>query len=119
MDPSVEDNHTVNSAPQAMFVTSSDTTHGRGDDSTSTETNPGIYTIHTIKTVKRTQSRNRFRCFIPFLAVPKPNCPCLFNPKAKDRPSSLTTTVWLLPAPAFTILCLQQNKINQKKKINV
>ena len=38
--PSVEDNHTVKSAPQAMLVTSSETTHGTGDDSTSTDTNP-------------------------------------------------------------------------------
>lgn len=48
----------------------------------------------------------RQRCS-PVFAEPVPSCPCLFQPKAKDCPSSVTTTVWLLPAAALMILCLE------------
>lgn len=45
---------------------------------------------------------------LPFFTEPEPNCPCLFQPKARDCPSSETTTVWLLPDPALMSLNLQQ-----------
>nr|GMD98437.1 hypothetical protein Iba_chr15dCG2740 [Ipomoea batatas] len=45
-----------------------------------------------------------------FLTDPVPSCPCLFQPKEKDCPSLVTTTVWLLPDPALIILCLKNSE---------
>jgi hypothetical protein len=54
---------------------------------------------------------------LPFLAEPEPSCPCLFQPNARDKPSSVTTTEWLLPAPALIGLYLQRKPTRVSRNI--